>query len=190
MANSEERTKISNGNKVLIANEPHLVVNAHHAKPGKGVGSTTLKLKNMITGSVTEKTYQGNDTVEMADVFEKKMKFLYKESDENAVFMDENYEQIIVPKSVFETQSQWIKEGEDSPDCIITLYGDTPIAITLPIYVDLEVVEAPEGRQMASGGSKVVTLETGAKVHTPQFIKAGQKIRVHTESGEYKEKVK
>lgn len=136
-----------------------------------------------------EKTFQGSDKIEEAEMAKSKAQYLYKEG-ENYFFMDNvNYEQFSLPKSVLGDLTNYLIEGTE---VTILVHGTIPINIELPIKMDFRVVEAPPTIKgnTADGGTKLVTLETGIKVNTPLFVKEGDIIRINTETGEYSERAK
>ena len=145
------------------------------------------KLKNLETGTIINKTFQGADKVAPAEVDTKKAQYLYRDGD-TFYFMDnESYEQFELDAKIIGDDSKYLKEGIE----VSLLYFDgRVINIELPIKMTFEVTEAPPAIKgnTADGGSKQVTIETGAQVTTPLFIKQGDKIKVNTTTGEYAEK--
>lgn len=132
-----------------------------------------------------EKTFQGSDKVDEADMTTSKAQYLYNENEENYFFMDsESYDQFSLPKDVIGNAPDFLIEGME---VTILNYNGTPINLQLPIKVKLKVVEAPPGIKgdTVSTGGKMVTLETGLKISTPLFVKEGDTILVNTEKGEY-----
>jgi elongation factor P len=180
---------IKTGKTLSLNNEPYLVIFHQHSKMGRAGAVLRTKLRNLKNGAVVEKTFQGSDKIEEADMAKSKAQYLYKEG-ENYFFMDNaNYEQFSLPKSVLGDLTNFLLEGIE---ITILVYGTTPINIELPVKMDFKVVEAPPGVKgnTADGGSKQVTLETGIKVNTPLFVKEGDIIRINTETGEYSERAK
>ncbi|HPX94496.1 MAG TPA: elongation factor P [Candidatus Moranbacteria bacterium] len=176
--------EIKSGKNILWEGAPYVVLYAEHSKTGRAGAVLRTKLKNLITGNVLDKTFNGSDKVEEADMSKTKAQYLYPEHD-GFVFMDtETYDQFSLPKSVVGDANLYLLEGTE---VTVLNFNDTPANIELPIKVTLTVVEAPPGIKgdTAGTGGKVVILETGLKVSTPLFINEGDKIIINTEKGEY-----
>ena len=180
---------IKTGKTLSINNEPYLVIFHQHSKMGRAGAVLRTKLRNLKTGAVVEKTFQGSDKIEEAEIAKSKAQFLYRDGD-NYCFMDNtSYEQLSLPKSVLGELTNYLIDGTE---VTILVYGDTPLNIELPVKMDFKIVEAPPAIKgnTTNGGSKLVTLETGIKVSTPLFVKEGDIIRINTETGEYSERAK
>jgi len=171
-----------------LEGEPYKVLSDEHSKMGRAGAVLRTKLKNLITGAVLEKTFQGADKVEEADVERTYAQYLYQDGDGFAFMDSASYEQFSLPKNVIGDLANYLVEGVEVS--IINFNGG-PINIELPVKVELTVTDAPPGIKgdTASSGDKLVTLETGAKVTTPLFINKGDKIIVNTEKGEYVSRV-
>ncbi len=180
-------SEIKAGKKITVDNQPYQVMTAQHSKIGRMGAVLRTKLKNLQTGAILNKTFQGSDKVEEAEVESKKAQYLY--SDDNSFyFMDnESYEQFALDKEIIGEQAEFLKENTEIN---ILYFQNTPINIELPIKMVFEVVEAPPAVKgnTADGGSKQVTIETGAKINTPLFIKKGDKIVINTNTKEYTER--
>lgn len=178
---------IKSGKKIIIEGQPFSVLTVQHSKMGRMGAVLRTKLKNLETGALVTKTFQGSDKVEEAEVDTKKAQYLYQDGD-TFYFMDnESYEQFELNKKIIGDDAKYLKEGVE----VSLLYFDERIInIELPIKMSFEVVEAPPAVKgnTADGGSKQVTIETGAQITTPLFIKQGDKIKVNTTTGEYAEK--
>ncbi len=145
------------------------------------------KLRNLMTGKVMEYSFKYGEKIPEADVVKRKCQYLYSD-DEGAHFMNpENFEAIVVPAIIVEDQVKYLKEGSDTT---IMFFEDQPIALDLPVKIDLKVTETSPGVKgdTATGGSKPATLETGHVVNVPLFIKEGDIVRVNTSSGDYVER--
>lgn len=180
--------EIKLGKVLEINDEPFVVLKTDHHKMGRGGAVLKVKLKNLISGSVLEKTYQGNDKAEEARTETKKANFLYKDQD-SAYFMDNSsFEQFSLPLEDMGEQEKFLKE-ETNVD--VLYFNDNPVTVSLPIKMDFKVVSAPPGVKGNSSGnvSKQVEIETGAKITVPLFINEGDIIRINTETGEYAERV-
>jgi len=177
------------GLKIQIDDEPYVVVDFQFSKPGKGQALYRCKLKNMISGVMISPTYRSVDTFHPADLEERRMQYLYNQDDE-FWFMDvENYEQsVLTAAQVGEAKNLM----SDNLEVDILFFGEKPIGITLPNFVDLTVSQSDpwvKGDSVA-GDTKPVTLETGYVLRVPPFIEAGEKITVDTRTGEYVTRVK
>jgi elongation factor P len=180
---------IKTGKSLSINNEPYLVIFHQHSKMGRAGAVLRTKLRNLRSGTVMEKTFQGSDKIEEAEMAKSKAQYLYQEGD-NYFFMDNvNFEQFSLPKSVLGDLTNYLIEGTE---VTILVHGTTPINIELPVKMDFRVVEAPPAIKgnTADGGNKLVTLETGIQVNTPLFVKEGDIIRINTDTGEYSERAK
>jgi elongation factor P len=177
-------SEIKTGKNIILNDMPYVVLYHEHSKTGRAGSVLRTRLKNLATGAVLEKTFQGAETLEEADIAKSKAQYIYKEG-ENYFFMDNtSFEQFSLPKSVIGNATDYLKEGTE---IIILNLNGTAINLELPIKMTLEVVEAPPGTRgnTVSTGGKVVQLETGLQVSAPLFINQGDKIIVNTEKGEY-----
>ena len=177
------------GLKIEIDGEPYVVTVFEFSKPGKGQSLYRCKLKNMITGVIIDPTYRSGDNFKPADLSERKMQYLYNQDDE-FWFMDvENYEQSPLKE---DQVSDAINYLTDNLEVDILFFGDRPIGITLPNFVDLKVTKADPWAKgdSVTGDTKPVTLETGYELRVPPFIEEGGKITVDTRTGEYVTRVK
>jgi elongation factor P len=177
-------SEIKTGKNIIWNGEPFAVLTHEHSKTGRAGAVLRTKLRNLITGTVLDKTFQGSDKIEEAEISKSKAQYLYREND-NFYFMDnESYDQFFLPKSVIGDFADYLKEGIGVG---VLNYNSSPINIELPAKVTLEVTEAPPGIKgdTVSGGNKQVTLETGLKISTPLFINIGDKVIVNTERGTY-----
>jgi elongation factor P len=179
--------EIKTGKLLSVSGEPYAVIKADHHKMGRGGAVLKVKLKNLITGNILDKTFQGNDKAEEAATEKKKANFMYKD-DSVANFMDnETYEQFSISLEQIGERQKFLRDGTDVD---ILYFENKPVAIDLPIKIELKVVSAPPGVKGNSAGSvtKVVELETGAEISTPMFVNEGDVIRVNTDTGEYVER--
>ena len=180
--------EIKTGKIIQISGEPYLVMKTDHHKMGRGKAVLKIKLKNLINSCILDKTFQGSEKAEEAETEKKKANFMYKDENE-AYFMDnETYEQFSLPLNQLSGQQKFLKDGADVD---ILYFNNRPVAVNLPIKVELRVVSAPPGVKGNSVGSitKQVELETGSFINVPLFINEGDLVRVNTETGEYVERV-
>jgi elongation factor P len=180
---------IKPGMKVEFNNEPYFVVNNEFVKPGKGQAFNRIKLKNIITARVVEKTYKSGEKLQIADVVETKMRLLYQEAD-GAVFMDEEtYEQITVPFDVVNETKDWLK---DDTLYDVILYKSNIVEIIPPTFMELKITQTDPGARGDTASGRVLkpaTLETGAILQVPIFINEEEMIKVDTRTKEYVSRV-
>ena len=181
--------EIKTGSKVIVDGDPCVVIDNEFVKPGKGQAFNRVKVKNLKTGRVIERTYKANDSLEGADVAEIEAQYLYKDGNHWHFMCQETYEQYAVNEAQVADAIQWLKE---QALCVITLWNNEPILVMPPIFVVLRVVETDPGVRgdTSGGGSKPAKLETGAVVRVPLFIAEGELIKVDTRTAEYVSRVK
>lgn len=180
-------TDLKTNTKLTLDGDPYVVLSYYHSKMGRGGAVVKTKLKNLRTGSTIDKTFQGSDKVNEADLSKKTAMYLYSDASD-AYFMDnDSYEQFTLPLSKIGTQKQFLTENSNID---IIFFGDEPLNIELPIKMTFDIVSAPPAVKgnTASSITKKVTLSTGAQVDAPIFIKEGDKIVVNTSDGSYVER--
>jgi elongation factor P len=183
-----DTSQFRNGLKIEIDGEPFVITYFQHVKPGKGGAFVRTKIRNLRTGRVLDKTFRSGEKVGEAEVEDKKMQFLYQDGDQ-LVFMDQDtYDQIPFSAEQVGDAMKYLKENLDVD---VMFWKNNPINIELPAFVEIEVKQCDPGLKgdTASGATKPATLETGAVVQVPLFIKEGERVRVDTRSGEYVERV-
>ena len=160
------------------------VIEFQHVKPGKGAAFVRVKMKNVVTGAVTERSFNPTDKVEEAFVERRDMQYLYNDGD-LYYFMDtETYEQEPVSKETLGDDFRFVKE---EMMCKILSYKGKVFAVEPPMFVELEIIETDPGFKgdTATNATKPATLETGAEVKVPLFIDEGEVIQIDTRTGEY-----
>ncbi len=165
------------------------VVEFQHVKPGKGAAFVRTKMKNVITGAVTERSFNPTEKFENAYVERKDMEYLYNDGD-LYYFMDgETYEQVPISKNILSDNFKFVKENMI---CKIVSYKGNVFSVEPPLFVELEVTETEPGVKgdTATNTMKRATVETGAEVFVPLFIETGELIRVDTRTNKYGERVK
>ena len=177
------------GLKVLLDGEPHAILGNEFVKPGKGQAFNRVKLRNLLSGRVIDKTFKSGETIEAADVIETELGYLYTDGGQWHFMDNATYEQYAADAAAMDGAENWLCEQDV---CVVTLYNGRPIAVTPPNFVELKVVETDPGVRgdTASGGVKPAKLETGAVVKVPLFVEEGEVLRVDTRSGEYVSRVK
>lgn len=181
--------QFKNGLKILLDNNPYVIIENNIVKPGKGQAFNRIKIRNLKNGRVIERTFKSGESVEAADVVETDMQYLYSDGEYWHFMVPDTFEQHAVDKNAMADADQWLK-GEDI--CTVTLYNGEPLTVSPPIFVQLAITETDPGLKgdTASGGSKPATLETGAIVQVPLFVQLGEIIKVDTRTGEYVSRVK
>ncbi|MBT3177436.1 MAG: elongation factor P [Desulfobacula sp.] len=176
------------GLKFEIDGEPYVIINFEFKKPGKGQSLYKCKLKNMITGNLFERTYRSGDKFKRADLEEQEMEYLYADRDNCCFMSTANYEQHFLSKDQLGDAIDLLK---DNTICTILLYNGHPIGVTLPNFVNLEVMESEPWAKgdTATGSTKPAILETGFEVQVPPFIDQGQMVKIDTRTREYVERV-
>ncbi len=186
---SYSTNEFRSGLKVMLDGEPCSIIDNEFVKPGKGQAFNRVKLRNLNTGRVLERTFKSGESLEGADVVDRSMEYLYTDGEFWYFMEPETYEQHQADKKAVGDSAQWLKEQDA---CEVTLYNGAPLSVTPPNFVELEITETDPGLKgdTAQGGSKPATLSTGAVVKVPLFIDQGEVIRVDTRTGEYVGRVK
>ncbi len=181
--------EFKSGVKILIDGDPYAILENEMVKPGKGQAFNRVRVKNLRTARVVEKTWKSGDTAETADVMDTDMQYLYNDGEFFHFMQPESFEQFQADKNAVGDASQWLKE-QDS--CIVTLWNGQPLTVTPPNFVELTIVETDPGLRgdTTGGGGKPAKLETGAVVRVPLFINQGELIRCDTRTGEYVSRVR
>ena len=173
------------GLRVMVDNEPCIMIDIEFVKPGKGQAFSRVKLRSIRTQRVWERTFKSGESLESADIIERDMEYLYTD-EEFWYFMatDGSFEQLGASSEALGDTIKWLKEQVVYE---VTLYNDAVVSVAAPNFVELEVVETDPGLKgdTAQGGSKPATLTTGAIVRVPLFIVEGEKLKIDTRSGEY-----
>ena len=160
------------------------IIEFQHVKPGKGAAFVRTKIRNVITGSVVEKTFNPNDKYPTAFIERRDMEYLYNDG-ELYYFMDnETYEQIPINASILGDNFKFVKENEI---CKVLSYKGNVFGVEPPNFVVLTVTETEPGFKgdTATNVQKPAKLETGAEIKVPLFIDEGEKIQIDTRTGEY-----
>ena len=177
------------GLKVMLEGDPCSILENEFVKPGKGQAFSRVRLRNLKTGRVWERTFRSGETLEGADVFDKEMDYLYADG-EFWHFMDPtSFDQVQADSGVVSEAKNWLKEQDR---CILTLWDGVPLSVTPPNFVELEIAETDPGLRgdTAQGGTKPATLITGAVVKVPLFLDVGESVRIDTRTGEYVSRAK
>lgn len=186
---SYSTNEFRSGLKVLLESEPCVILENEFVKPGKGQAFNRVKLRNLNSGRVWERTFKSGESLEAADVVDKEMEYLYTDGEFwHFMLTDGSYEQYAADQKAVGDTINWLKEQDVYE---VTLYNNAPITVSPPNFVELEVVETDPGLKgdTAQGGSKPATLSTGAVVKVPLFINQGEMLKIDTRTGEYVSRV-
>jgi elongation factor P len=183
-----QTTDIRKGLKIQIDGVPFHIVEHQFVKPGKGQSFTRCRIRNLVNGNVVERTWKSGESVELADVEERKMTYSWEESDTYVFMENATGEQIHVEKIKLGDEKRFLIEGLD---CNVTLYNGNAIGVELPANVVVQITSSEPGIKgdTASGATKPATIGSGAVVNVPLFIKEGEWIKVDTSTGQYLERV-
>ena len=183
-----ETSNIRKGLRIELDGEPYMIIDFQFVKPGKGNAFTRTKIRNLINGSVLDRTFKTGEKIKRADTEEREMQFLY--NDGSWHFMDsQSYEQVSLEAQLVGDSGDYLSENMEIQ---ISFYQGRPIGLTLPNFVNLGVVETTPGERgnTVTGATKPAGLSTGYKVNVPLFINEGDLLRIDTRTGEYVERVK
>lgn len=172
------------GLKVMLDGDPCSIMENEFVKPGKGQAFNRVRLRNLKTGRVWERTFKSGEVLTGADVVDVDMQYLYSDGEFWHFMNQKSFEQYVADENAVSDSIKWLKE-EDT--CIVTLYNGMPLSVTPPNFVELEIIETDPGIRgdTATGGTKPAKLTTGAVVNVPLFINQGDVIRVDTRTGQY-----
>ena len=176
--------EIRAGLKVMLDGDPCSIVENEFVKPGKGQAFSRVRLRNLKTGRVWERTFRSSDSLEAADVSDRDMQYLYNDGEHYHFMEPDTFEQYQADGKTLGDAVQWLREQDT---VMVTLFNDQPLAVTPPNHVELEIVETDPGLKgdTAQGGTKPAKLITGAVVKVPLFLNIGDVVRVDTRTGEY-----
>ena len=184
-----DTSQFRNGLKIILDGQPFTMVYFQHVKPGKGGAFVRTKVKNLLNGKVLERNFRSGERVELADIEEKHMQYLYLDGD-NLVFMDqESFDQLPFSQEVVGDARKFLKENTEVE---VLFWNGKPVNVELPSFVELQVTRCDPGLKgdTASGATKPATLETGAVVNVPLFVKEGDTLRIDTRTEEYVDRVR
>lgn len=177
------------GLKLMLDGDPCSILENEFVKPGKGQAFNRVKLRNLKSGRVLEKTFKSGESLEGADVIDMDMQYLYEDGDFWYFMEPDTFEQHQASEQAVGEALKWLREQDI---CVVTLYNGAPLSVVPPNHVELEIVETDPGLRgdTAQGGSKPAKLVTGAVVKVPLFLDQGDVIKVDTRTGEYQGRVK
>jgi elongation factor P len=163
------------------------IIEFQHVKPGKGAAFVRTKIRNVITGSVVERTFNPNDKYPTAFIERKDMQYLYSDADLYYFMDSETFEQTPINKSVLGDNFKFVKENMD---CKVLSYKGNVFGVEPPNFVELIITKTDPGFKgdTATNANKPAVVETGAEIRVPLFINEGERIRIDTRTGEYMER--
>ncbi|MAZ77858.1 MAG: elongation factor P [Legionellaceae bacterium] len=182
-------SEMRGGMKVMIDGAPHSIINNEMVKPGKGQAFNRIKMRNLLTGRVIEKTLKSGESLDAADVVDVDVQYLYNDGEHWHFMHPETFEQYAVGESAVAEAKQWLQENAV---CQLTLFNNEPLSVTPPNFVNLKITDTDPGLKgdTAGSGGKPATLESGAVVRVPLFVQIGELVKVDTRTGEYVSRVK
>ena len=184
-----ETSDLRKGLKVLIDGVPYVVLEAQFVKPGKGAAFTRTVFKNLLNGKTKEMNIRSGEKLEPANVDQREMQFLYKEAGDLVLMDQTNYEQVSVSAEMVGKAADLMK---DNLPCRMSFFNERPVDVTLPTFVQLDVTATEpgvDGSTDARNVTKKATVETGAVILVPLFIRVGDTIKIDTRTREYVERV-
>lgn len=181
--------EFKSGLKVMLDGNPCSIMENEYVKPGKGQAFNRVRLRNLKSGKVLEKTFRSGESLEAADIMEVEMEYLYNDGEMWHFMNPENFEQIAADKTAMGDAAKWLKD-DSNEKCTIMLFNGVPLNVNAPNFVILKIVETDPGVKgdTAGTGGKPATLETGAVVRVPLFVQREESIRVDTRTGDYLER--
>jgi len=187
VASSYETSDFRKGLKIIYDSQPWVVVDFQHVKPGKGNAFTRTRLRNLLTGSSQDVTFKSGDRVDVPDIEDKTMSFLYKEGDSYHFMDQKNFDQVELGEAALGDAVKFLLPEMQAN---VMFYNGRAITVDIPQHVVLKVTYCEPGVRgdTATNVTKPATLETGAIVAVPIFINEGDSVKVDTRSGEYLER--
>lgn len=172
------------GLTIIIDGDPWTVVSFEFVKPGKGQAIYRTKMRNLVSGSVVERTYRSGESLDVANLETRKVQYLYREGGSFTFMDNSNYEQITLDEEALGDAVNYLV---DNVEVEILTFRDKPLGVTVPSFVNLKVVEAQMWAKGDTSGSdsKTVKMETGYSVKVPPFIKEGDTLMIDTRTGQY-----
>lgn len=182
-------SEFRSGLKFILDNDPYTIVENEFVKPGKGQAFNRVKIRNLKTGRVIDKTWKSGESVEAADVMEIEMEYLYDDGEFWHFMEPTSFEQHAADKNAMMDVLKWLKPQEVYQ---VTLWNGTPLNITPPNFVTLKITACDPGIQgnTAQGATKPAVVETGAAIKVPLFVEEGETVKIDTRTGDYLSRAK
>ncbi|PWD85626.1 elongation factor P [Ignatzschineria cameli] len=180
--------QFKSGLKIMLDGDPCSIIENEMVKPGKGQAFNRVKIRNLKTGRVIEKTFRSGESVEGADVMDVELQYLYNDGEFWHFMNPETFDQVAANESAVEDAKKWLMEQDT---CTVTLYNGAPLTVTPPNFIEMKIIDTDPGLKgdTAGTGGKPATLESGAVVRVPLFVQIGEVIKVDTRTGEYVSRV-
>lgn len=181
--------ELRKGSKVIMENDPFEMLAVDFVKPGKGQALYKCRMRNLLKGTILDRTFKSGESIEGADVRRNDAQYLFKEA-AGFVFMDQqSFEQFTISPDTVGEQSRFL---QDSMICELLYWNDTPIGVTLPSSVVLTVTytEPAVRGNTSSNITKAATVDGNVEIQVPAFVDTGDKVKVNTQTGEYIERVR
>lgn len=184
-----ESADLRKGLKMEMDGDPYIVVQFNFVKPGKGQALYKCKMKNMVNGTIIDRTFRSGEKFNEANLEEHEMEYLYTDGETYCFMNTSTYEQEFLTEEQISEAKDFLKENTV---CNVQFFDGRAIGISLPNFVDLRITEAEPWAKgdTAAGSTKPAVLETGYTLQVPPFIDQGEKIRIDTRTGQYVERVK
>lgn len=184
---SIDTSQIKKNVKLLIDNQPYVVVDFQHVSPGKGAAFTRTKIKNLITQNLIERNFRSGDKLDQPDIEERQMQFMYQDSDGFHLMDQKNYEQLFITAEQAGDRKFYFQEGVN---VAVLFFNGRPITVDVPNFVILTITKTDPGFRgdTVTGGTKPAVLETGLSISIPLHLNEGDKIKVDSRDGSYVEK--
>ena len=188
-------SEIKPGCVIIHDDEPYEVVASHSARKSMGKPSNQVKMRNVLNGRTIEIAFHAADSADEAEISKKEIKFMYSTPKGEYWFsaVDNPADRFMLSTDIIGEQTKFLK-GNTIVKAKIFEYNEEEkiIGLILPVKMDFKIIDCPPNVRgdTATGGSKIATIETGAKVNVPLFVNNGEVIRVNTENGEYVERVR
>lgn len=180
---------LKKGLKITLDGDPYIVIAFDFTKPGKGQALYRTKMRNMINGTILDRTYRSGETFEPASLEERQMEYLYKEGTHYTFMDQQTYEQVVMEEEAMGDAKNFLLENLKVD---VMLFGEKAIGVALPNFVNLRVIQTESWAKGDTSGndSKPATVETGYVLRVPPFIDEGELITIDTRTGEYSTRVK
>jgi elongation factor P len=182
-------TEVERGMALMVDNDIWTIVDFNHVKPAKGSAFVRIKMRNLKTGNVIERTYRSAETLEDVPLEERRMQYLYNSDDTFHFMCNETFEEVTIQREMLGDITQFLLENMEVTGMV---HDDKVLKIVLPNFIIAKIVESAPGVKGDSSktDSKPATIETGATIMVPLFVDAGEEVKIDTRNGQYVERVK
>jgi len=186
---SYNTNEFKSGLKFILDGDPYNIIENEFVKPGKGQAFSRVKVRNLKTGRVIEKTFKSGEKVEAADVMEIDAEYLYTDGEFWHFMQPDSFEQYQASATAVADVLNWLKDQESY---MLTLWNGEPLTISPPNFVELKITQCDPGIQgnPAQGATKPATVETGANIKVPLFVEEGEIVKIDPRTGEYMSRAK